>query len=391
MRVPALPPLSIYLHIPWCIRKCPYCDFNSHTLRGALPEKEYADALIRDLAFSTPLIQERTTDSIFFGGGTPSLLSADTVHRLIEAIRRRVPLAVDVEITLEANPGATDTAHFAALRQAGVNRLSLGVQSFQPEHLHSLGRIHDSRQAQQAAEAAQRYFDNFNLDLMYALPRQTQHQALEDLRIALAFDPPHLSLYHLTLEPGTAFYHAPPPLPDTDTVADIQQAIAATLAQRGYAHYEISAYAREGHQCRHNLNYWQFGDYLGIGAGAHSKITWPGKVIRQARSRHPSAYLTEAGRSIHREKTITGLNLGFEFMMNALRLTTGFPAQWFEARTGLPLDSIKTALAAAQRQELIVYQDGYIQPTLRGSNFLNDLLLFFLPPDEKTPSQTGRG
>ncbi len=382
----ALPPLSIYIHIPWCLRKCPYCDFNSHELRGVLPEKAYADALIRDLAFSVPLIQGRTVNSVFFGGGTPNLLSTDTIHCLITAIRQHASLAANAEITLEANPGATNTTQFAALRQAGINRLSLGVQSFQSTHLRALGRIHDGRQAQQAAEAAQRHFDNFNLDLMYALPGQTQQQALDDIRSALVVNPPHLSLYQLTVEPGTAFHRAPPPLPDADTAATIQQAVATTLAQQGYMHYEISAYARKEHQCRHNLNYWCFGDYLGIGAGAHSKITWPGKIIRQERSRHPSTYLAEAGKTIHQENTITGLNLGFEFMMNALRLTGGFPAEVFEARTGLSIDNVKTALTVAQQQGLIWHQDGHIRPTPRGSDLLNDLLLLFLPTEGKASS-----
>jgi oxygen-independent coproporphyrinogen-3 oxidase len=381
-RVP--PPLSLYVHIPWCVRKCPYCDFNSHPLRGELPEADYAAALIADLEAALPLVWGRRIGSIFFGGGTPSLLSAGALDALIGAIRARVPLACDAEITLEANPGAVEAGKFAAFRDAGVSRLSLGIQSFGPEHLKALGRIHGAAQARQAAALAARHFADFNLDLMYGLPGQTVAQALADLEQALAFAPSHLSCYQLTLEPGTAFAAAPPALPDPDCCADMQDAIEARLGKAGFVHYETSAFARPGRQCRHNLNYWTFGDYLGIGAGAHGKLTlragnaW--EVRRQMRWPPPGRYLsgTAAGQPLQEEFSVSASELPFEFMMNALRLNEGFDAALFEARTAQPLSTVETILRRAENEGLLARDAGRIAPTRRGQRFLNRLLEMFL-------------
>jgi len=376
----ALPPLSLYIHIPWCVRKCPYCDFNSHEARAAIPENEYVDALILDLEQSLPLIWGRKIHSIFFGGGTPSIFSPDAIDRILSAVRARVQLTYEAEITLEANPGTVDETRFVGFRDAGVNRLSLGIQSFNSRHLAALGRIHDEAQARSAAENALQTFERVNLDLMYALPEQTMDEALSDVRMALALGPTHLSCYHLTLEPNTPFYRTPPPLPDDDASAAMQEAIEELLAGADYQHYETSAFAKAGKRCRHNLNYWLFGDYLGIGAGAHSKLSFHDRIIRQSRYKHPASYVqkTASGEHIEQERILGTEDLGFEFMMNALRLTEGFEAPLFEERTGLPLSVVNQPLAEAESKGLITRDVARIAPTLRGQRYLNELLQLFL-------------
>ena len=380
-------PLSLYVHVPWCVQKCPYCDFNSHGLRGELPEAEYVAALIADLEAALPLVWGRRVVSVFFGGGTPSLLSGEAVDTLLAAIRARLPLVYGAEITLEANPGTAESGKFAAFRAAGVNRLSLGIQSFNPAHLKALGRIHDAQEACRAIELAARHFDSFNLDLMYGLPQQTMTQALADLEQALTFAPSHLSCYQLTLEPNTAFAAAPPALPDPDRCADMQEAIEARLADAGYTHYETSAFAQPGKQCRHNRNYWTFGDYLGIGAGAHSKLTVPTpdgrRILRQMRWKLPKQYLAQvaAGRPIQDEFDVAAEELPFEFMMNALRLNQGFETTLFAERTGLPLEGIENTLRQAEQDDLIERTPGCIAPTRHGQRFLNRLLERFLADD----------
>jgi putative oxygen-independent coproporphyrinogen III oxidase len=376
----ALPPLSLYIHIPWCVRKCPYCDFNSHQARGALPEKEYVAALIRDLELALPLVWGRKVYTVFFGGGTPSLLSGEGVAEILRNVRMLLPLALDAEITLEANPGTVEAGRFAAYRDAGVNRLSMGIQSFSDAHLQALGRIHSAAEARLAIEIAQRHFDNLNLDLMYALPRQTLDEALRDVQTALSFAPQHLSCYHLTLEPNTLFHRNPPPLPDDDTSGEMQQRIEESLAAQGYQHYETSAFALPNRRSRHNLNYWQFGDYLGIGAGAHSKLSFPDKVIRQMRYKQPQAYMQQAGKgaAIQLENEVGRAELGFEFMMNALRLNEGFGSALFQERTSLPLLAIQRELAEAERRGLLYRDHQRIAPTPLGQRFLNDLLEIFL-------------
>jgi oxygen-independent coproporphyrinogen-3 oxidase len=380
----APPPLSLYVHVPWCVKKCPYCDFNSYPLRGGLPEADYLAALIADLESALPLVWGRRVFSVFIGGGTPSLLSAVGVDTLLAAIRARVPLASDAEITLEANPGAIEAGKFAAFRDAGVGRLSLGIQSFNSERLHALGRIHDGGQARRAAARAVRAFDDFNLDLMYGLPGQTVAQALADVEEALAFAPTHLSCYQLAIEPDTAFAASPPALPDPDRCADMQEAIEARLGEAGFVHYETSAFARPGHSCRHNLNYWTFGDYLGIGAGAHGKLTLPAgddawEVRRQMRWKHPGRYLDGRRAPLQEEFTVGADELPFEFMMNALRLNEGFDAALFEARTARPLFSVEAILRRAENEGWLVRGAGRIAPTLRGQRFLNRLLEMFVP------------
>ena len=380
-------PLSLYVHVPWCVQKCPYCDFNSHGLRGGLPEADYVAALIADLEAALPLVWGRRVVSVFFGGGTPSLLSGEAVDTLLAAIRARLPLVYGAEITLEANPGTAESGKFAAFRAAGVNRLSLGIQSFNPAHLKALGRIHDAQEACRAIELAARHFDSFNLDLMYGLPQQTMTQALADLEQALTFAPSHLSCYQLTLEPNTAFAAAPPALPDPDRCADMQEAIEARLADAGYTHYETSAFAQPGKQCRHNRNYWTFGDYLGIGAGAHSKLTVPTpdgrRILRQMRWKLPKQYLAQvaAGRSVQDEFDVAAEELPFEFMMNALRLNQGFETTLFAERTGLPLEGIENTLRQAEQDGLIERTPGCIAPTRHGQRFLNRLLERFLADD----------
>ena len=375
------PPLSLYIHLPWCVKKCPYCDFNSHAAQG-IPETAYIDALLLDLERALPDIWGRTIHTVFFGGGTPSLFSAQGIDRILTAVRTLMPLLPNAEITLEANPGTVEAARFAGFREAGVTRVSLGIQSFNPQHLQALGRIHDGDEARRAAELAATHFDTFNLDLMFALPGQTLAEALADLETALEFAPPHLSAYHLTLEPNTPFGHsAPPNLPDDDQAADMQLAIEARLNEAGLRHYETSAYARPHHASRHNLNYWRFGDYLGIGAGAHSKLSFHDRILRQMRTKHPQQYMAAVGQGTHIAdvRSLTRSDLPFEFMMNALRLNDGVPAALFEERTGLPLFVCAPALEQAQARGLMETGASHLKPTLQGQRFLNDLLELFLP------------
>jgi oxygen-independent coproporphyrinogen-3 oxidase len=376
----ALPPLSLYIHIPWCVRKCPYCDFNSHEARGGFDEAGYVAALVRDLELALPLIWGRKVYTIFFGGGTPSLLSGEAVAEILRNVRMLLPLALDAEITLEANPSTVEAGRFAAYRDAGVNRLSMGIQSFNDTHLRALGRVHNADEARQAIGIAQSYFENFNLDLMYALPNQTLDEALQDVRTALSFAPQHLSCYHLTIEPNTLFYHQPPSVPDDDSSSEMQDAIEALLAKQGYQHYETSAFCLPNRRAKHNLNYWQFGDYLGIGAGAHSKLSFHDKVIRQARYKQPQAYLDKVakGAPVQTENAVTRDEIGFEFMMNALRLNQGFDSALFQERTGLPLLTIQRELAQAEQRGLLTRDHQRIAPTLQGQRFLNDLLTVFL-------------
>ena len=380
-RFTILPPLALYVHVPWCVRKCPYCDFNSHEARGELPEKEYVAALIADLDQALPRVWARRVYTIFFGGGTPSLLSPDAIERVLSEVRARVPLASAAEITLEANPGTFESGKFAAFRAAGVNRLSIGIQSFNRKHLEALGRIHDEAQAHAAVEIARRHFENFNLDLMYALPGQTLEEAQADLDCALGYMPPHLSAYHLTIEPNTLFHRYPPTVPDDDAAAEMQAMVEGLTGNAGYEHYETSAYAKDGWRCRHNLNYWTFGDYVGIGAGAHSKITFPERIVREARYRQPREYMERAlaGSAVQSDEPVKTRDVPFEFMMNALRLCDGFPASLFAERTGLPLTAALPALDQAERQGLVVRDHERIAPTELGRRFLNDLLLLFLP------------
>lgn len=376
----ALPPLSLYIHIPWCVRKCPYCDFNSHEARGEIPEDIYIDALIRDLEMSLPLIWGRKVYSVFIGGGTPSLFSARAMDRILSAVRMLLPLDVNAEITLEANPGTVEADKFKGFRAAGVNRLSLGIQSFNETHLKALGRIHNADEAKRAVEISQQHFDNINLDLMYALPQQTLEQAEQDVRTALAFAPQHLSCYHLTLEPNTLFHRYPPSLPDDDASSEMQLHIEALLANSGYQHYETSAFAQPKKQSRHNLNYWQFGDYLGIGAGAHSKISSHDSVVRQARYKQPQAYIDQVmqGAPVQTEGKLTRDDLCFEFMMNALRLNQGISTELFEERTSLPLLLVRSELELAEQRGLLMRDVQHLAPTELGRRFLNDLLEIFL-------------
>ena len=391
LRFKALPPLSLYIHIPWCVRKCPYCDFNSHEARAPTPEERYVAALIADLDRALPEVWGRRVYSVFFGGGTPSLFSARAVDAILSAVRARLALGSDAEITLEANPGTAEAGKFRDFRAAGVNRISLGIQSFDPRHLKSLGRIHDEREAQRAIEMAMREFDNVNLDVMYGLPAQTIEEARADIDQALAFNPPHLSCYHLTIEPNTYFHRFPPKLPDDDAAAAMQEAIEAQLAEAGYDHYETSAYAKSvtrqssvvtasSARCAHNLNYWTFGDYLGIGAGAHSKLSFPGRIVRQVRVKHPERYMesAEGGDPIQEQHEVRPEEIPLEFMMNALRLNNGFPATLFEERAGLPLTAILRELDEAERRGLIERDHARIAPTPLGRRFLNDLLQLFL-------------
>jgi oxygen-independent coproporphyrinogen-3 oxidase len=383
----ALPPLSLYIHIPWCVRKCPYCDFNSHEARGSFPEKEYVAALVRDLELALPQIWGRNVYTVFFGGGTPSLLSGESVAEILRQVRVLLPLDINAEITLEANPGTVEAERFAAYRDAGVNRLSLGIQSFNDAHLQALGRIHAADEARRAIEIAQQHFDNVNLDLMYALPEQTLGQALQDVQTALQFAPQHLSCYHLTLEPSTLFYRNPPPLPDDDASGEMQQHIEALLAVHGYEHYETSAFAQPKKRARHNLNYWQFGDYLGIGAGAHSKLSFHAEVLRQMRYKQPQAYLDAVARGepVQEEHGVTHKDIAFEFMMNALRLNAGFDAALFQERTSLPLLVIRRELEEAEKRGLLVREGQRIAPTEMGQRFLNDLLQIFLAAEDQVP------
>jgi oxygen-independent coproporphyrinogen-3 oxidase len=376
----ALPPLSLYIHIPWCIRKCPYCDFNSHEAKGAIPEKAYIDCLISDLDHSLPNIWGRRVHSIFFGGGTPSLFSAEGIDTILTAVRARVPLDAEAEITLEANPGTFEADKFRDYRYAGVNRLSIGIQSFNPRHLQALGRVHDDREARRAIDIAGQHFDNINLDLMFALPAQTLADCATDIDAALSFATDHLSIYHLTLEANTLFHRFPPPVPDDELAADMQDLIAARLAAAGYANYETSAYAKPGRESRHNLNYWRFGDYLGIGAGAHGKLSFPDRITRHARFKQPKAYMQQAplGLSIEEETTVATADLPFEFMLNALRLKEGFSNHLFSERTGLPISLVSGPLQQAIERGLIESDPLRVVPTAKGRLFQNDLLEMFL-------------
>ena len=376
------PPLSLYVHVPWCVQKCPYCDFNSHEAGATIPERQYVDALIADLQSALPLIWGRPVQTVFFGGGTPSLLSPAAIDELIAAFRALAMLSPEAEITLEANPGTVEADKFAGFRAAGINRLSLGIQSFNDGHLKALGRIHGAAEAKRAAQLAGEHFERFNLDLMYGLPGQTMGQALADIDTALAFAPPHLSCYQLTLEPNTRFAAFPPQLPEADLCADMQEAIEARLASAGFINYETSAFAQTGRQCLHNLNYWHFGDYLGIGAGAHSKLTLHDRILRQMRWKHPKAYLDnmQAGHPMQEESQVGAASLPFEFLMNALRLAEGFTPALFELRTSLPLATILPQLRAAAADGLLETSPQRIAPTARGRRFLNVLLERFLDP-----------
>ncbi|WP_406851227.1 radical SAM family heme chaperone HemW [Herbaspirillum huttiense] len=380
LQLTALPPLSLYVHFPWCVRKCPYCDFNSHEVKGSFPEEAYLDALRSDLEQSLPLIWGRKIHTIFIGGGTPSLLSATGLDRLLSDLRTLLPFDGDIEISMEANPGTFEADKFRSYRDSGISRLSIGIQSFNGQHLHALGRIHDGDQARKAVEIAQANFDNFNLDLMYALPQQTLAEASTDIETAIAFAPPHLSLYHLTLEPNTLFAKYPPPVPDDDASADMQDMIAELTTAAGYVNYEVSAYAQPKRRARHNLNYWQFGDYLGIGAGAHSKLSFPHRIVRQMRYKHPQSYLehAKAGTPVQEEAEIGRDALGFEFMLNALRLTEGFSPNLFAERTGMSLNQIEKSLNLAEQKGMLYRDHALIRPTDLGRRFLNDLQEIFL-------------
>jgi putative oxygen-independent coproporphyrinogen III oxidase len=425
LQLPTLPPLSLYVHLPWCLKKCPYCDFNSHefapgpaqvvALPGALMQAEarpprpatglsaevesaYLDALCADLESALPLVWGRRVVSIFIGGGTPSLFAPSSIDRLIGDIRARLPLEPDCEITLEANPGTFERERFKAFRAAGVTRLSIGVQSFDDVLLQRIGRVHDGAQARAAVAEAAQAFDTFNIDLMYALPGQTLAMLQDDLQTALGFAPPHLSIYHLTMEPNTVFARRPPPqLPDDDLASDMLDLITDGAAAAGLQRYEVSAFSKPGHRCAHNLNYWQFGDYLGIGAGAHGKLSFAHRVLRQVRWREPAAYVREAmaGRAVSNDHEVARRDLPFEFMMNALRLREGFELARFTERTGLPLSAVQATLQQAQDRGLLEAVPGRLdaiglatalRPTVRGFDFLSDLQALFLPPDSEPPA-----
>ena len=376
VKLEVLPPLALYVHIPWCVRKCPYCDFNSHERAGELPEREYVDRLMSDLEQHLPSVWGRRLASVFIGGGTPSLFSADAIDRLLAGVRARIRLDPGVEVTLEANPGTVEAARFAAFRQAGVNRISIGVQSFDERMLAALGRIHGAGEARRAIDAALRSFDSVNVDLMYGLPGQTLDMARADIAQA-AGRVPHVSAYQLTLEPNTAFWSRPPALPEHDACADMQLAVEEVLGAAGYEHYETSAFALPGRRCRHNLNYWEFGDYLGIGAGAHGKLSFPDRVTRHSRIRQPRDYL-RAGDTLVEERTLLPGELPFEFMLNALRLVEGFAPALFGERTGLALSAVEPQLARAESDGLLERDWQRIRPSERGLRFLNDLLERFI-------------
>ena len=377
-------PLALYVHMPWCVRKCPYCDFNSHEARGPLPEMAYVDALLADLEQDLPRVWGRRIESVFIGGGTPSLLSAEALDRLLSGLRARLPLRPDLEISLEANPGTVEQGKFAEFRAAGISRLSIGVQSFDEAALQRLGRIHGRREACAAAEAAHAAgLDNFHLDLMFGLPGQTPAQARADIATAIALQPAHISYYQLTLEPNTAFHHAPPPLPDDEQCDRMQQQAEADLARHGYARYEVSAYAHAGRRCRHNLNYWEFGDYLGIGAGAHGKLSdaASGQIRRLWKIKHPRDYLAHAGTpaAIGADAPVAHADLPLEFLMNALRLLDGVPAALLSARTGLTLEALQPLLEPARQRGLLESDPERLRATAQGLRFLNELLQMFVP------------
>jgi oxygen-independent coproporphyrinogen-3 oxidase len=383
VRLATLPPLALYVHIPWCVRKCPYCDFNSHERTGPLPEQEYISRLMLDVEAALPSVWGRRIVSVFIGGGTPSLFSPESIDALLSGVRARLALEPDAEITLEANPGTVEAARFRGFRSAGVNRISIGIQSFDERMLGALGRIHSADEARRAIDAALASFDNVNIDLMYALPSQTAATARADLEEALRFGVPHVSAYQLTIEPNTVFWSRPPQLPDHDLAADMQLAVEEALAAAGYEHYETSAFARPGRRCRHNLNYWQFGDYLGIGAGAHGKISFPDRVTRHARAKQPAEYMKE--NALVDERAVPPGELAFEFMLNALRLVEGFDVGLFTERTGLPLSTVQGQLSKAESKGLLLQDWKRIRPTERGRHFLNELLEGFLP-DRRSPA-----
>ncbi|MDF2940292.1 MAG: coproporphyrinogen oxidase [Gammaproteobacteria bacterium] len=373
-------PLSLYIHFPWCVKKCPYCDFNSHQKPNELPEEAYIKALLQDLKQDADFAQGRPIQSIFLGGGTPSLFSAKALADLFAEIQNQISLASDCEITLEANPGTIERGQFSEYRSIGINRISLGVQSFQTEQLKKLGRIHSGDEAARAVEEIHRAgFDNFNIDLMHGLPGQTLETGLSDIKKALELAPSHLSWYQLTIEPNTLFYAKPPQLPEDEILASIEIEGEALLAQAGFMHYETSAFAKPGRQCRHNINYWQFGDYLGIGAGAHAKITDPSqqKIFRSYKHKHPKAYLNPEQNFIAEMKTIDEAELPMEFMLNCLRLKRGFSVEQFESRTGLKLESIEKPLSIAYQKGLLEREANIIRPTALGAKFLNEILTLF--------------
>ena len=381
MKLAELPPLSLYVHIPWCLRKCPYCDFNSHEAKDEVPEARYIEALTADLESSLPSIWGRRLATIFIGGGTPSLFTPGSIDALLTAVRTRLALDPDAEITMEANPGTFEAARFRGYREAGVNRLSIGVQSFDDARLAAIGRVHGADEARRALASALEIFPTVNADLMYALPGHSVAAALADVREAAGFGVPHISSYHLTLEPDTHFHRFPPQLPDDEAAADMQDAIEEALAGAGYEHYETSAFAKPGHRARHNLNYWTFGDYLGIGAGAHGKISFAERIVREERERKPASYMRAAleGGAMRSAHEVGESELPFEFMLNALRLLEGFPVALFTRRTGLPIAVAERELAEAERAGLIARDAFTIRPTDTGRRFLNDLLAIFLP------------
>lgn len=381
-----LPPLSLYIHMPWCVKKCPYCDFNSHNLQNELPEDEYINALIRDLELALPNIWGRSIQTIFIGGGTPSLFSPKAMDKLLTNVRSLTNLSPFAEITMEANPGTVDNSYISEYAKTGINRISLGVQSFNDKYLKVLGRIHDKDQAIKAINLAKQYFNKVNIDLMYGLPSQTIEEAVSDVKTAISLNPQHLSCYNLTIEKNTEFWIKPPAnMPDSDLCYEMEDAIISNLSENGYNRYEVSAYARDGYECQHNINYWQFGDYLGIGAGAHSKISFHDKIIRQVRQKHPQDYMqsiksADFNTQIHiiEDKIIVEDELPFEFMLNALRLKNGFYTTLFVERTGLSLNKILANLNVAQQKKLLDLKIGAVIPTSEGYNFLNDLIMMFL-------------
>ncbi|MEN9398711.1 MAG: hypothetical protein RLZ81_3241 [Pseudomonadota bacterium] len=382
LQLTSLPPLSVYIHLPWCLKKCPYCDFNSHEMAPAqMPQQRYLDALQADLEAALPLVWGRSVQSVFIGGGTPSLFSPEAIDSLLASLRARLTLSADCEITLEANPGTFEKDRFKAFRAAGVTRLSVGVQSFNDAALQRLGRVHDRAQAIAAVEEAAQAFDTFNLDIMYALPGQTLAALREDMATALNLGPPHISIYHLTIEPNTYFAKYPPAMVADDEAYAMLDLLTELTAETGLQRYEVSAYARPAHRCRHNLNYWQFGDYLGLGAGAHSKLSFAHRVVRQTRYREPKLYMERAlaGQCLAQEEDIGRADLAFEFMLNALRLKDGFALEQFSQRTGQPIGAIARALERAEQQGLLWRDLTHVAPTEKGYDFLNDLQAMFLP------------
>jgi putative oxygen-independent coproporphyrinogen III oxidase len=389
IKLRALPPLALYVHIPWCVRKCPYCDFNSHERAGALPEHEYVARLLLDLEGLLPRVWGRRLVSVFIGGGTPSLFSPEAIDMLLAGVRARLKLEPGAEVTLEANPGAVEAGRFRGFRAAGVNRISIGVQSFDDRMLAALGRIHGADEARRAVDAALAAFDNVNIDLMYGLPGQTPAMARADIEEATRSGVPHISAYQLALEPNTVFWSKPPQLPEHDACADMQLAAEQILERGGYEHYETSAFAKALHRCQHNVNYWEFGDYLGVGAGAHGKISFPDRVTRHERIKQPKEYLQSSESAV--ERAVPDAELPFEFMLNALRLVEGFPVALFEERTGLSLMSIEPQLQRAEAAGLLERDWKSVRPTARGQRFLNELLALFLAGETPGPAPDAPG